>query len=363
MGNKLSSKSVVTAAVILTLPAGAMLAPAAAGAKSQPKHRAAHHHKRSGVRTVTFMAQVVKASAKGLIVRRSDGQLMSFSTEQILRSSLPKHHRHHRRGRMHDLNLTISSGNVVVNILGLQPGVMVQITETSDGSGQVTITIQLPPTPAASSASGVISELDGDAFTIQAADGSELRFAMPADRLSAANLQTCDTVDVSYHQDGGLLVADSVTATGQSTDGSCAPSYDVQGTITAVSDSSVTLNGDNGSVTIPVDPSSGLTDGYQVGDLVDVSYTQGSDGSMNATDICFVEEDATGQVSSVTTSLDGGSLTITDDSTGQPDTFQANSDGVQINSYAFNGVSLGDHVDVQYHQSAGQLIADTVSEQ
>jgi len=65
----------------------------------------------------------------------------------------------------------------------------------------------------------------------------------------------------------------------------------------------------------------------------------------------------------VTTSTTGGSLTITDAGTGQPDVFVAGPGGVEIDGGAFNGVSVGDQVDVTYHQSAGQLVADTVSEQ
>ncbi|HLJ04095.1 MAG TPA: DUF5666 domain-containing protein [Solirubrobacteraceae bacterium] len=351
----------ITAALaLLALPA---FGPAAAiAADGHQHHRSLGHHRGHVVaRTVTFTAQVVRASARGLVVRRSDGRLVFFSTEQLRHHSSPVRHRSHRRGRAHRLDLKITTGDVVVNILGLQPGVTVQITESVDGEGNVTITITLPPTPptpSGASASGVVTELDSDAFTIQTSDGSELRLHMSSDALSALNLSTCDTVDVSYHQDAGILVADSVSQTGTSTAGDCAPTEDVTGVISAVSDSSVTVSTDGGPVTVGVDPSSGLTDGYQVGDLVDVSYTQNPDGSLTATDICFVEEDATGVVTSVSSS----SLTITDDSTGQPDVFQANSDGVQINSYAFSGVSVGDHVDVSYHQSAGQLVADTVSE-
>jgi hypothetical protein len=168
---------------------------------------------------------------------------------------------------------------------------------------------------------------------------------------------------VTYHQDAGILIADTVSQTGTSTAGDCAPTLDVTGAITQISDSSVTVNGDSGPVTVAVDPSSGLTGGFQVGDVVDVTYTQAADGSLDATDIQFVEQDATGTVTSVTTSTSGSSLTITDDSTGQPDVFVASPDGIEIDAYAFNGVSLGDHVDVTYHTSAGQLVADAVSEQ
>ena len=64
----------------------------------------------------------------------------------------------------------------------------------------------------------------------------------------------------------------------------------------------------------------------------------------------------------MTTSQNGGNVTITDDDTGNPDTFVADpSNGVQINSDAFNGVQVGDEIDVCYHVSAGQLVADTVT--
>lgn len=351
----MKSVKITAAAALLALPA---LSPAAAvAAPLREHHRPARHH--VVTRTVTFSARVVKASAKGLLLRRRDGRLVFFSTQQLRRHTSA--HRRHRRGRLHKQDLTITAGNVVVNILGLQPGVTVEISESADDRGNVTITITLPPTPptpTSSSASGAVTELDGDAFTVQTSDGSELRLHMSSDALSALNLSTCDTVDVSYHQDAGILVADNVTQTGTSSAGDCAPTQDVTGVITAVSANSVTVSTDSGPVTVGVDPSSGLTDGYQVGDLVDVTYSQNPDGSLSATDICFVEEDATGVVSSVSSS----SLTITDDSTGQPDVFQANSGGVEINAYAFTGVSTGDHVDVSYHQSAGQLIADTVSE-
>jgi hypothetical protein len=35
---------------------------------------------------------------------------------------------------------------------------------------------------------------------------------------------------------------------------------------------------------------------------------------------------------------------------------------VQINAGAFSGVSVGDKIALNYHQSAGQLVADVVTE-
>jgi Domain of unknown function (DUF5666) len=243
--------------------------------------------------------------------------------------------------------------------------VVVQITEEFDSNGSVTITITLPPASSTTQqhATGVVSEIEKDALMVHTADGSDLLLHMNADSLSNLNLESCQTVDVTYHQDAGLLIADQVNATGASTAGDCAPTYSETGTITQVSSGSLTVSTDHGPVSFTVDLSSGLTDGYKAGDLVNVTYTQNGDGSLTATDLCFVEESASGKVSSVTTNAGGGSLTITDDDTGQPDTFVADpQSGVQINSRAFNGVSVGDQVDVTYHQSAGRLVADSVTD-
>jgi hypothetical protein len=363
-------------ALLLALPAAApAAASSAAGHKSA--NRTAHHrpaprqsqHARPKHRahSVSFYARVVRSSARGLTVRTSAGKIVAFSARQIKRAGMPKRHKH-RNGRAHGFqrafDLQVSSGNVVVNILGLQPGVLVQITETTDADGNVTITITLPPPSGEESASGVVTELDSDAFLLQAGDGSQLRLHMSEGALSNLHLQTCDTVEVSYHQDAGILIADTVSNTGTSTSGDCTPTQDATGEITQVSADSLTINGEQGPVTFTVDPSSGLTGGYQVGDLVDVTYTQSSDGTLNATNVQFVEEDTSGPVTSVTTSAHGGSLTITDDNNGQSETFHADpANGVQINAHAFNGVSVGDQIELSYHQSAGQLVADTVTEQ
>jgi hypothetical protein len=220
----------------------------------------------------------------------------------------------------------------------------------------VTITITLPPSPAEQSASGVVTDVEFDAFDITTADGTDLRLNMAPDQLSNLNLQSCDTVDVTYHQDTGMLVADSAQVTGASTDGDCAPTYDATGAITDVSGSSIAINSDQGPMSFNVS-SSDITDGYQIGDVVDVTYTQNGDGSLDAIDVQYVEQDATGVVTSVSSS----SLTLTDDNTGQPDAFIADpNNGLQICTYAFDGVHAGDQVDVTYHQTAAGLVADSV---
>jgi hypothetical protein len=183
---------------------------------------------------------------------------------------------------------------------------MVQITESTDANGNLTITITLISQTAAQHATGVLTEVDSDAFIVTAGDGNTLRFHMAADALSNLNLQNCDTVDVTYHQEAGMLIADGVNVTGSSSSGDCAPTQDATGTVTAVASDSVTISTDQGPLTASVDPSSGLTDGFQVGDLVDMTYTPNSDGTLSATDLHYVEEETTGQVTSVTTSANGG---------------------------------------------------------
>ncbi len=343
------------ATLVLAVPASAIIVAPSALAQSHPVHHRHHHAKHhQKAHTVSFYARVVRASSHGLVVRTLNGRTLTFSSKQLRQ-------RHH--AGVARLGAQGGTPQVVINILGLQPGVEVQITETTDANGNVTITITLVSQTGQQSASGAVTEVDSDAFMVRTSDGSDMRFHMAADALSNLNLSSCNTVDVTYHQDAGMLIADTVNITGSSTSGDCAPTSDATGRITAVSSDSITISTDSGPLTASVDPSSGLTDGFQVSDLVDVTYTQNSDGSMTATDVEFVEEETAGQVTAVTTSGNGGSVTIVDDNTGQSETFVAGTNGVQINSHAFNGVSVGDHLDICYHESAGQLVADTVTVQ
>jgi hypothetical protein len=82
--------------------------------------------------------------------------------------------------------VTISTGPVVINIVGLQPGVTVEITETIGSDGSITITITLPPgLGAQETASGVVTNVGDDTFEMTTGDGANLRLHMAADRLSA----------------------------------------------------------------------------------------------------------------------------------------------------------------------------------
>jgi hypothetical protein len=252
------------------------------------------------------------------------------------------------------------AGPVAINILGLQPGVTVLITETVAPDGSVTVTITLPPSNVTvqQTDSGVVTDVEDDAFELTTTAGAELRLHMATQQLSNLDLQSCDTVNVTYHQDAGLLIADDVQVTGTSSSGDCTPTSDATGTITQVSPTGVTINTDSGPMTFAVD-SSDLTDGFQNGDVVDITYVQNSDGSLTATDVEYVEQDASGTV----TAVSAQSVTITDSSTGASETFIADpSSGLELCTYAFDGVHVGDQIDVTYHQSAAGLVADSVDD-
>ncbi len=85
--------------------------------------------------------------------------------------------------------------------------------------------------------------------------------------------------------------------------------------------------------------------------MVDVTYDQASNGTLEASDVEYVENDVTGNVSAVS----AGSVTLVEDGTGRTVTFVADpADDV------FDGILTGQHVDVTYHQGAAGLVADDV---
>jgi hypothetical protein len=326
---------------------GAVAAPASFG-------HATHHH----ARTFTFLARVVRSSSKGLLVRNAHGKRLWFPASQIVRPTahtLKRHQSRHGRHAARTASAPTSTPSVTVNIIGLQPGVTIEITESVGANGSITITITLPPQTSGSelTASGVVTEVDDSDFIIDPGNSDDLQFNVNADTLNNLNLDTCDIVNVAYHQDAGVLIADTVTITGSSTSGDCASSNDVQGTITQVSGSAISINMDPGSMTFQV------SDGFSIGDYVDVTYTQPGDGSNDATDVEYVEQQDTGTVTAVSATT----LTMTDASTGKPDAFTADpSDGLQINTDAFTGVSVGDVIDVCFHITAQGNVAGDITD-
>lgn len=307
-------------------------------------------------RTVAFYGRVTRSSRNGLALRLADGKTVSFSSKQVRHHRPKQAQRHKRHARVALMKVALAT--LTINIQGLQPGVVVLITETVDDHGNVTITLSFPPhsdpvVGGEQRTSGTVADVGNDTFLLTTDDGSDLRLHIAKAKLAAAGLQPCDTADISYHQDAGMLIADSVTPTGTSDSGDCASGQDEQdatGTITQVSSDRITIaTQDQGSMSFAID-SADLTDGYQVGDLVDVTYADTGSG-FDASDVEYVEQDVTGTV----TAASDGSLTITDDGTGHAVTFTAEPD-----SGTFDGVAVGDSVDVNYHQSGSQLVADGV---
>jgi hypothetical protein len=196
----------------------------------------------------------------------------------------------------------VSTAPVTVQVQGLTPGETVLIAETVDAQGHWTITLTLPPSSTAS---------------------------------------------------GGGSTSGDGSGAGAGTGDDSGDDQLAEGAITQVSDTHVTIGTGSRTLGFSLDPSDGLTDGFLVGDVVDVTYYGNGDGSLSADDVEYVEQDATGVVSTVS----ADSITIADGITGQPATFSGDPD-----LDLFDGVNPGDEVDVTYHQSALGLVADAVGD-
>jgi hypothetical protein len=317
--------------------------------------------------TVSFYAKVVRSGAHGLVLRLGDGSEVTLGPRRLAHThtSAPRIARPPQAGRAS----TAAAAGVTINIEGLQPGETVLVTESTDAQGNPIITIELTGTPRGGTVSeqqlsGAVTDLEDDTFQVTTADGSVLNLHMAQDTLANLNLSYCDQVTVSYHEDGGIFIADSVRDSGPSTSAGCAgdsssgegqgDGQDATGAITSVSGGSVTIDqgGGQGTLTFTVDDPA-LTDGFAVGDVVDVTYAQLSDGSLDASDVEYVENDATG----VVTAVSAGAVTFTDDDTGNPDTFTADP-----STGTFDGVLVGDELDITYHVGAAGDVIDNVDD-
>jgi hypothetical protein len=311
-------------------------------------------------RRVSFYGHVVRSSSHALILRLADGNVVGLSSSQISRASSRPRNRHTPLAHV----ARAMRPAITINIAGVQPGVTVLVTETVESSANTTITITLPGPSAPGvggeqQAGGVLSEVGQDAFTVKSTDGSALRLHAAQSMLSG--LQTCETVSATYHQDAGMLIADSVQSTGNSTSGNCASRdfQDAHGTITQVSGSALAISTQDLSLMSLTVNSPGITDGLRIGDIVDVTYSQSSSGGLHAVDVQRAEQDATGTVSA----NGQDSITITDSNTGQSETFNApRAEHAGPSQDMFAGVAVGDHLDVVYRDSSGTLVADVVDD-
>lgn len=254
-------------------------------------------------KTVSFYGRVVRSSASGLTLRLGDGATLSFDSNQVSAVSKRVNAQWHKWRSLTAASVHVNNGGSTVNIAALAPGTTVLVTETI-ANGHATISVTLPA----------------------GSQGSRGNQNQTGSQSSDSN-------------SGG--------------DNGAGNSGDAVGTITQLSTTGLTINVGGRTMTFSCDPADDLTDGFATGDLVDVTYDS-SGGSLQASDVEYVEADATGTVTAVDTS----SLTLTNSDTGQTQTIVADPD-----EDMFDGVSVGDGVVVTYHQSAGQLIADVVDDE
>ncbi len=332
------------------------------------------------VRQVSYFASVVRTSSKRLVLRLGDGRTVRFAAS----ATAGTHGRPKRdSGRQILAHAAVARATgtplVTINIVGLAPGATVLVTETVGNGDSITISISLPTlstaagsaggaggtatgtaagAPADQVVQGTVTQVGANTFDVETADGSAYVFTIDPVALSSIGMSPCDTVFVGYHADGPTLVADNVDDYGTSTVGACSGSdgsSDETGPITALGDSTITIDtSDQGPMTFAVDPSSGLADGFFVGDVVDVTYALDADGvTLDASDIEYVESDSLGLV----TAVSPDSLTVTDELSGQTDVFAADP-----SEQLFDGIAVGDTVDVTYHASSGQQVVDNVDD-
>jgi preprotein translocase subunit YajC len=175
---------------------------------------------------------------------------------------------------------------VQINIQGLSAGQAVLITETFDRRGNLTITFKLVPAANPNGddqeATGTIVATDEFSLTIETDDGRSMAFQASTELLDG--LELGDQVDVTYYSDAdGTLVADDIELT-ELNDDPGNGGLDAIGTVSAIDVSSITVQlADGGMTTFEADAD--LLEGFSVGDQVDVSYYQDTDGLLVADDI------------------------------------------------------------------------------
>ena len=335
----------------------------------------------SGVRVtghvskLSYYASVVRSSGRHLVLRLGDGRTVKFAASSAAGGPLPSG----SSGR-EVLAHMASAPTVTINIQGLAPGATVLVTETI-GGGSISISITLPTISTGSGSGsgggagsgsgggsgsgaggtivqGTVTEVDAGTFDVQASGGSALVFHMNPSALANIDMSECDTVFVDYQPAGTALDAVNVDDYGTSDLGDCsatAGSSDEIGPITQISDSSITIDtADQGSLTFAVDPTTGLTAGFNVGDDVDVTYELDADGvTLDASDIEYAGTDEIGAV----TAVSADSLTFTNGITGRSETFTADPSEAM-----FDGIEAGDEVDITFHLSSGLPVVDNVDD-
>jgi hypothetical protein len=223
-------------------------------------------------------------------------------------------------------------------------------TRAPGSRGAVAIAVPGPDAPAVAGERhgiGVVADVQPDAFLLELPDGSQLR--LHTERGATARLRPCERAAVTYHQDAGLLIADAVRAAAGDRRSRCARGAhrDATGTISRVSGRALTISTGAGRRLTFALATPSLTQGFQVGDLVDVAYRAGARRARIAFQVEYVEAKATATV----TAAAPGTLTIVDSAGGRRATFVAR---------PAQDAALGDHVVVVYHRSRGRPVADVL---
>jgi hypothetical protein len=175
--------------------------------------------------------------------------------------------------------LTFSDDSGLVDSSEL--GDRLAVTYTSRKSGLAAHAVQIVAPATVLSATGSITQIrqDQPSVSIQTASGQTLTLATDSSLLEGFSVG--DDVQVSYVQAGSALIARDVEPLEEQT-------LDASGTITQIApdETSFTLQTDGGqSVTFQADPAA--LDGFEVGDSVDVIYTQDVSGLLSTQEIDY----------------------------------------------------------------------------
>ncbi len=319
----------------------------------------------------SFHARVSSTAAGRLTVRLGNGSRLSFGASQVNDPGTPP-----KPGQTVLLTVTRTSGGLKV-VIGRPSSGGHHNTRPGhkNGGGKQRGTGPTGPTGPTgvhpiephSTASGVVTNVGTDSITLQLPDGSTLTPTLPAASLAYLNdnvdVSDCETMTVDYSEGASGPVVDAFMPTGISTGpiseslgDTCADEsdggIDVVGTIASLGSASLSISiPGQASQPYSVDPSLDLPDSNEVGDIVDVMYSQNPDGSLSAGSVNYVEAYTTGTVLAVDNT--DGTLSVADAVTGQTDTF---GDG----DASFSGITPGEDVAVDYYVSGGQPQADDV---
>jgi hypothetical protein len=296
--------------------------------------------------SLAFLGTVLRSGGKEAIVQLADRDTLTVHSIQV---------------RPAGDSLPAGTVVLVTEALGRDSDTTVTVKHLPAGSGPSPTHAGSSPTPPSQlQAIGTVVEIDPTSFVLQITGGSDLRFDITPAQLYGAQLSLCNVVSVLYTPGDMDVTSDDLSfAENSSTSGQCEDpgpptedsTDDAIGPITQLTLSSATINTPSGPMRFAA--TIDLTSDFLVGDTVDVSYVQGSHGTLIATDIEPNDYDAIGVVSAVS----AGSVTITDSTTGKPRTFTDDP-----SNDTFEGISVGDRVDVSYYYSNGYIVVDYVTD-